>query len=388
MTSPSLTSSGAGRSRSPRRVEEHHAAAVAATPYPAAICALRPEGHARDIALLDLQRRGSEPLAPGVEEHHAAADAGARRHIPRRSCPPARRPRSLTSPSLTSSGVGRSRSPRASKSTTPPRAAAADAISRGDLALRPEGHARDIALGDVEEANDFRTRVESSVAGSPELRGCLPARGFHGQQHRQVQPFRPHRIRQDRQPTRFRDPGLSLRQACRSSSAHRPSRRRPALRCSGGDVARPCCPQRQPAGGDGEHARDDERRRGSGSRAASAARPQPRRLRPFPLRRSRGLGGFTQATLVLQFILLALPSASSLAARKAASIGAEFVAVRRGPLSARRPGAHPSRGSRPSSGRAAAHSWAASVSRRWIRKPARSASIHRRSCVQPRIRAS
>ena len=136
LTSPSLTSSGAGRSRSPR-------ASKSTTPLPTRVnrrhgisrgdLALRPEGHALDPALLDLQRRGSEPLATGVEDHHAvdAADAGAisrgdlalrpeghatntalldlqrrvgaarhgrrrpprRRHIPRRSCPPARRPR-------------------------------------------------------------------------------------------------------------------------------------------------------------------------------------------------------------------------------------------------------------------------------------------------------
>ena len=113
MTLPSLTSSGAGRSRSPR-------ASKSTTPPRAAAAisrgdlALRPEGHARDIALLDLQRRGSEPLAPGVEEHHAAAAADA-------------------------------------------------AISRGDLALRPEGHAPDMpsltSSGGVGAARPGRRRA-------------------------------------------------------------------------------------------------------------------------------------------------------------------------------------------------------------------------------------
>src|SRR5262245_51364944 len=63
-------------------VEEHHAADAGADADDAALksggdLALRPEGHARDLALLDLQRRGSEPLAPGVEEHHAADAADA-----------------------------------------------------------------------------------------------------------------------------------------------------------------------------------------------------------------------------------------------------------------------------------------------------------------------
>ena len=97
-------------------VEEHHAAAAAAA-ISRGDLALRPEGHAADIALLDLQRRGSEPLAPGVEEHHAAAAAAA---YPAAIWPSGPKATLVTSPSLTSSGVGRSRSPRASKSTTPP----------------------------------------------------------------------------------------------------------------------------------------------------------------------------------------------------------------------------------------------------------------------------
>ena len=144
-------------------VEEHHAADAAdVDDISRGDLALRPEGHARDLALLDLQRRRSEPLAPGVEEHHAAD------------------------------------------------AAVEVAISRGDLALRPEGHARDTALGDVEEANDFRTRVERALQAPPSFEGVSLLRGFQGQQHRQVQPFRPHRIRQDRQATGFSDPGLFL----------------------------------------------------------------------------------------------------------------------------------------------------------------------------------
>src|SRR5208282_99284 len=50
-------------------VEEHHAAADDDAGISRGDLALRPEGHARDIALLDRQRRGSEPLATGVEEY-------------------------------------------------------------------------------------------------------------------------------------------------------------------------------------------------------------------------------------------------------------------------------------------------------------------------------
>ena len=162
VTRPSLTSSGAGRSRSPR-------ASKRTTPPPPprrAISggdpALGPEGHARNPALLDLQRR-VQPLPARVEEDHAAAAAAAaisggdpavgpegharnpalldlQRREPqplparsKRTTPPptpalypaAIRPSGpkatlLTEPSLTSSGAGRSRCPRASKRTTPP----------------------------------------------------------------------------------------------------------------------------------------------------------------------------------------------------------------------------------------------------------------------------
>ena len=173
MTSPSLTSSGSGRSRSPRRVEEHHAA-VADAAISRGDLALRPEGHARDIALLDLQRRRLGAARPGRREHHAAAAAA---HIPRRSCPPGPKATLLTSPSLTSSGSGRSRSPRASKSTTPPRAADA-AISRGDLALRPEGHAPDIALLDLQRrgSEPLAPGVEEHHAAAADAARHIPRR--------------------------------------------------------------------------------------------------------------------------------------------------------------------------------------------------------------------
>ena len=117
LTSPSLTSSGAGRSRSPR-ASKSTTPPPPPTPISRGDLALRPEGHARDLALLDLQRRGSEPLAPGVEEHHAAAVRAT--PYPAAIWPSGPKATLLTSPSLTSSGAGRSRSPRASKSTTPP----------------------------------------------------------------------------------------------------------------------------------------------------------------------------------------------------------------------------------------------------------------------------
>ena len=155
-----------GRSRSPR------ASKSTTPPRPPHVAisrgdlALRPEGHAPDIALLDLQRRGSEPLAPGVEEHHAAADAPLEPPYPAAIWPSGPKATLVTLPSLTSSGAGRSRSPRASKSTTPP--PAADAISRGDLALRPEGHARDIALLDLQRrgSEPLATGVEEHHAAA------------------------------------------------------------------------------------------------------------------------------------------------------------------------------------------------------------------------------
>ena len=81
--------------------------------------------------------------------------------------------RPLTWPSLTCSGAGRSRSPRASKSTTPPRTAI-DAISRGNHSVRTEGHARDIALGDVEEAKDFRDAHRESACKLPRASRVSP----------------------------------------------------------------------------------------------------------------------------------------------------------------------------------------------------------------------
>src|SRR5208337_3161561 len=222
-------------------------------------------------------------------------------------------------------------------------------------ALRPEGYAPDIALGDVEEANDFRTRVERALQAPPSFEGVSLLRGFQGQQHREVQPIRPHRIRQGRQPTGFSDPGLSLRQACRLVRAL-------ALRDSllqgldclaltlgrllGSDVsimAGLVCPQRQPSGSDGEHTRDES---GGEEAEAELFLTLGRHLGvfcSFPLRLASGLGGFTQAALVLQFILLALPFGLLASGEEVCLDGAKLVAVRRGSL----PGAHPSRDSRP-----------------------------------------
>ena len=199
VTLPSLTSSGAGRSRSPR-------ASKSTTPppppraYPAAILPSGPKATLVTYALLDLQRRGSEPLAPGVEEHHAAAAVEAI---------------SRGDPALRPEGHAHDLALDLQRRGSEPLATgveehhhAADAISRGDLALRSEGHARDRALGDVEEANDFRTRSRESVAGSPELRGCLSPRRLPRpatSQGRAV-PASPYSER--RQPTGLRDPVL------------------------------------------------------------------------------------------------------------------------------------------------------------------------------------
>ena len=95
VTPPSLTSIGSARSRSPF-------ASSSTTPPTTPRLVSRgegapgAEGHARDTALLDLDRVGPEPLPLRVEQHHAAADdvAGAECRIPRRWCPPGRRPRS------------------------------------------------------------------------------------------------------------------------------------------------------------------------------------------------------------------------------------------------------------------------------------------------------
>ena len=62
----------------------------------------------------------------------------------------------------------------------------------------------------MEEANDFRTRVESALEAPASFEGVSLLPGFQGQQHRKVQLIRPHRIRQCRQPTGFREPGLGL----------------------------------------------------------------------------------------------------------------------------------------------------------------------------------
>ena len=122
--------------------------------------------------------------------------------------------------------------------------------------------------------------------------------------------------------------------------------------------------------------------------SASAAWPQPRRLphafaRPLARPRRLRAGG-----AVLQLILLALPLGLLAGGQERGLDRIEFVAVGR-PTPGTRPG--PPRWYRKSSlasGLASAHSFAASVSRRWVRRPARSASTHWRSCVQPRIRAS
>src|SRR5271157_4649793 len=106
-------------------VEEHHDDGAAIS---RGDLALGPEGHAVDRALLDLQRRGAEPLPTRVEEHHAADGA---------------------------------------------------AISRGDLALGPEGHTGDIALLDLQRRGAGRVpgtpyptlRVPQSSGGARSTRG-------------------------------------------------------------------------------------------------------------------------------------------------------------------------------------------------------------------------
>ena len=159
MTPPSLTASGAGRSRSPRASKT-----TTPPPPPAAVvvtggdAALRAEGHARDVALPDRQRRRAEPLPARVEDHHAAAvDAGV----------------TGGDPALRAEGHARDAAlldrQRRRADPLPARVedhhaaaamrAADDVVTGGDLAFRAEGHARDAALGDREDARDLGTGV-------------------------------------------------------------------------------------------------------------------------------------------------------------------------------------------------------------------------------------
>ncbi len=137
LTMLSLTASGVGRSRSPRASKSTTPPTETSHGDPA----LRPEGHARDRALLDLQRLGSEPLAPGVEEHHAADAVGVEAVISRGEL--ALRPEGhALDPALLDHLQRRGSEPLAPGVEEHHAAATvAAAISRGELALRPEGHA-------------------------------------------------------------------------------------------------------------------------------------------------------------------------------------------------------------------------------------------------------
>ena len=333
MTSPSLTSSGAGRSRSPRASKSTTPPPPPPTPYPAAILPSGPK--ATLVTSPSLTSSGAGRSRSPRASKSTTPPPPPPTPYPAAILPSGPKATLVTPPSLTSSGAGRSRSPRASKSTTPPPRTPPTPISRGDLALRPEGHARDIALGDVEEANDFRTRVERALQAPPSFEGVSLLRGFQGQQHREVQPFRPHRIRQappaDVIPRSWPEPSaLPVRASIAPGFA--------LGRCLGGDVgvmAGVVSPQRKPAGGGGEHTCDDG---GDEEAAAESLLPlgrQPRRL-PLasapPLARPRRL----HAGDARSPIHLARAAARPPRWRRGtpASIGVEFVAVRRDPLPA------------------------------------------------------
>src|SRR5208337_4186588 len=133
------------------------------------------------------------------------------------------------------------------------------------------------------------------VAGSPELRGCLAS-------------LRLPRPAASRGPA---DPASPDRRATPAGEIPRSGRfvralgfRDGLLLALLGRLEGVVCPQRQPPGSDGEHTRDES---GGEEAEAELFLTLGRHLGGFcslPLRRLRGLGGFTQAMLVLQFILL------------------------------------------------------------------------------------
>src|SRR5271157_1238250 len=161
-------------------VEEHHAADAAADAISRGDPALRPEGHAPDPALLDLQRRGSEPLAPGVEDHHAAAEAEAEAADAISRGDLALRPEGHA-PDIALLDLQRRGSEPLALGVEEHHAAAVDAaaaITRGDLALRPEGHAPDIALRDLQRrgSEPLALGVEEHHAAAAISRGDLALR--------------------------------------------------------------------------------------------------------------------------------------------------------------------------------------------------------------------
>ena len=179
------------------------------------------------------------------------------------------------------------------------------------------------------EATDFGTVVDAALQTSPGFEGVSDG-CFQCQQHRLVESFRPHRIREYGQSARLRDLGPSLRQACRCVRAL--GFRAGLLQGDGhlslalvSRLAGVVGPQRQPAGGDGEHSRNDGRDEEAESKL------------PLPLGRSFSvsfacLGGFTEATLVLHFILLALALGLLAGGQERPLDRIEFVAVRRNPF--------------------------------------------------------
>ena len=164
MTSPSLTSDGAGPARATRGIEEYHARVSEVSAISHGDPAIRLDSHALDNAFIDRERSRQQPLAPSVKEHHPAPDVAAdiargdfadrsdgdalsapslifggavrgacrvrrrapRRprhrglHNPRRSGHSVRWRLHFTAPSSISIGAGCSRSPRALSSNTPP----------------------------------------------------------------------------------------------------------------------------------------------------------------------------------------------------------------------------------------------------------------------------
>ena len=114
----------------------------------------------------------------------------------------------MTSPSLTSSGAGRSRSPARVEEHHAAAAARRGSISRGDPALGPEGHAPDIALGDVEEAKTSGRVVEAALQTPPGFEGVSLLDASKANSIARSSRSGLTASDKRRQSTRFRDPGL------------------------------------------------------------------------------------------------------------------------------------------------------------------------------------
>ena len=67
-----------------------------------------------------------------------------------------------------------------------------------NAALRTDGHAHHIALGDMEEAKNLRARIERALSSTTSFERVDP-RGLVGQERGLVKPSGPNRIRQHRQ---------------------------------------------------------------------------------------------------------------------------------------------------------------------------------------------